>query len=211
LLAKIIILSKNGLVTQSSIAKNVGYTQQTISRKLKDMEDRKLIMREILKEGEIIRLTEEGERLLESCIRDLIEAITISRTLVIKGRVVSGLGEGRIFLSMPYYMESFKKMLGFEPYPGTLNVLIYDKLSLQNRILLDVSRHLLIPEFKDKDRVLGAVKAYPASINGLSPAAVVIPLRTTHPKSVIEVISPYKLREKLNLEDGSEVTIEVYL
>ncbi|MEM0373170.1 MAG: DUF120 domain-containing protein, partial [Sulfolobales archaeon] len=52
---------------------------------------------------------------------------------------------------------------------------------------------------------------YPASINGVTPAAVVIPLRTTHPKSIIEVISPYKLREKLNLEDGSEVMIEVYL
>ncbi|MEM1626236.1 MAG: DUF120 domain-containing protein [Sulfolobaceae archaeon] len=205
------MLSKNNLVTQSSIAKNVGLTQQTISRKLKEMEERKLIMREIFREGEIIRLTEEGEKLLESCIRDLIEAITISRILTIKGKVVSGLGEGRIFLSIPYYIESFKRILGFEPYPGTLNVLIYDKLSLQNRILLDVSRYLFIPEYRDKDRVLGAVKVYPASINGVTPAAVVIPLRTTHPKSIIEVISPYKLREKLNLEDGSEVMIEVYL
>ncbi|MEM0174073.1 MAG: DUF120 domain-containing protein, partial [Sulfolobaceae archaeon] len=140
------------------------------------MEERKLIMREIFREGEIIRLTEEGEKLLESCIRDLIEAITISRILTIKGKVVSGLGEGRIFLSIPYYIESFKRILGFEPYPGTLNVLIYDKLSLQNRILLDVSRYLFIPEYRDKDRVLGAVKVYPASINGVTPAAVVIPL-----------------------------------
>jgi riboflavin kinase len=175
------------------------------------MEDKKLITREITKEGEIIRLTEDGEKKLLECLSEILNSIMKFRVLEIKGKVVSGLGEGRLFLSLPYYRESFKKILGFEPYPGTLNILIYDKLSLMNRILLDVSKHLLIPEFKDKDRVLGAVKVYPANINNISPAAVVIPLRTTHPKSVIEIVSPYKLREVLRLEDGNDVTIEVFL
>lgn len=42
--------------------------------------------------------------------------------MIIEGEVVSGLGEGRYFLSLPPYKEIFKKILGFEPYEGTLNL-----------------------------------------------------------------------------------------
>ncbi|MCG2909081.1 MAG: CTP-dependent riboflavin kinase, partial [Stygiolobus sp.] len=70
---------------------------------------------------------------------------------------------------------------------------------------------IVIPEYKESNRVLGSVKAFPATVNSLSPAAVVIPARTTHPKSVVEIISPYYLRERLNLKDGDEVQIEIYL
>jgi len=101
--------------------------------------------------------------------------------------------------------------LGFEPYEGTLNLVIYDRISLENRLILDIVRGVLIPEYKEPNRVLGSVKAFPSSVNSLFPAAIVIPSRTTHPKSVIEVISPYYLREKLNLKDGDEISVEVYL
>ncbi|WP_274379011.1 CTP-dependent riboflavin kinase [Saccharolobus islandicus] len=198
-------------VTQSELAKMLNFSQQSISRKLKELEDDKLIVRIISKEGEIIRLTEEGERFLSSCLSSLKDAILSLHSLEIKGNIVSGLGEGKIFLSMDYYKNHINKVMGFDPYPGTLNIIIYDKLSLENRLLLDSSPSLIVPEYKQKDRVLGAVRLYPASINKLTPAAVVIPLRTIHPKSVIEVISPFHLREKLNLKDGNEVTIEVYV
>jgi len=141
----------------------------------------------------------------------MLQLILRTRTLHIKGKVTSGLGEGRIFLSLPYYMESFKKYLGFEPYAGTLNLVIYDRISLENRLILDVAKGIVIPEHKEPNRVLGSVKAFPSSINSLSPAAIVIPARTTHPKSVIEIISPYYLRERLSLKDGDEISIEVYL
>ncbi|AOL15650.1 riboflavin kinase [Sulfolobus sp. A20] len=175
------------------------------------MEEDKLIVRIISKEGEIIRLSEEGEKILNSCLSDLKEAILTLHTIQIKGKIISGLGEGRIFLSMEYYKTQISKLLGFEPYPGTLNVVIYDRQSIENRLMLESSPPLLVPEYKYKDRVLGAVKLYPASVNSLKPAAVVIPQRTTHPKSVVEIISPYYLREKLNLKDGDEIVIEAYV
>jgi len=49
----------------------LNFSQQSISRKLKELEDDKLIVRIISKEGEIIRLTEEGERFLSSCLSRL--------------------------------------------------------------------------------------------------------------------------------------------
>ncbi|MEM0263114.1 MAG: DUF120 domain-containing protein [Saccharolobus sp.] len=198
-------------VTQTELAKLLNLSQQSVSRKLKELEEDKLILRIVSKEGEIIRLTEEGERMLNSCLSNLSDAILTVHSLQIKGNVVSGIGEGRIFLSMEYYRNQITKLLGFEPYPGTLNIVIYDRQSLENRLLLDSSPSQIIPEYKQGDRVLGAVRLYPASINSLKPAALVVPLRTTHPKSVIEIISPFYLREKLNLKDGDEITVEVYI
>ncbi|WP_420807179.1 DUF120 domain-containing protein [Acidianus manzaensis] len=202
------LVKNKGEVTQQLLAKELGLSQQSVSRKLKDLESQNLIIRVESKEGEIIKLTEEGENLLVKCLEDINEALKYQHEIKIKGKVTSGLGEGRIFLSLPYYMESFKKFLGFTPYPGTLNVVIYDKCSFENRLSLDASRAIMIPEHKEEKRVLGAVKAFPAVVNQLQPAAIVLPLRTTHPKSVIEIISPYFLREKLNLKDGDEIIIE---
>ncbi len=212
LIAKIVCLSnKNGGVTQEALAKELSMSQQTVSRKLKELEERGLIRRTITSSGEIISLSEKGEELLSQCLELLKDAVTSTHVIKITGRVASGLGEGRIFLSIPYYKESFEKLLGFTPYPGTLNLVIYDRVSLENRLILDTERHILIKEFKSENRVLGAVKAFPASINGLRPAAIVLPLRSAHPKSVIEVISPYFLREKLNLKDGDDVEVEAYV
>ncbi|BCU71127.1 hypothetical protein KN1_24240 [Stygiolobus caldivivus] len=193
------------------MAKLLGISQQTVSRKLKELEDNGIITRAISKEGETIRLTEEGERAFRECVENLEEILKISRIIKIRAKVTSGLGEGKFFLSLPYYSEAFKKFLGFQPYPGTLNAVIYDRNSMENRLLLDANKGIVIPEHREPDRVLGSVKAFPASVNSLSPSAIVIPTRTTHPKSVIEVISPYFLREKLNLKDGDEIVIEVFL
>ncbi|AEB94598.1 DUF120 domain-containing protein [Metallosphaera cuprina] len=211
IIARIVLLSlKKKELTQQDIANELKMSQQSVSRKLKELEERNLIRRSLSKEGEMIRLAENGEKLLEDCIYMLRSTIISSHVLEIRGRATSGLGEGRIFLSLPYYMESFKKFLGFEPFPGTLNLTIYDRTSLENRLMLDVSKAVNIPEHKEENRVLGAVRAFPASVNGLKPAAVVFPLRSVHPKSVIEVIAPYNLRKELNIKDGDEVLIEAY-
>ncbi len=211
IVAKIISLSKSSEITQETLAKELNLSQQSVSRKLKELEDKGIIKRTITASGEIVSLTNKGEDLLSQCLSLIRDAIISSHALKIKGIVTSGLGEGKIFLSLPYYEDSFKKFLGFTPYPGTLNIVIYDRLSLENRIILDTEKHILIPEYKDENRVLGAVKVFPASINGTRPAAIVFPLRSTHPKSIIEVISPYYLREKLNIKDGNEVEIESYI
>ena len=199
------------LVKQEEIGKTLGLSQQSVSRILKDLESSGLIQRDITKEGEIIRLTQDGENRLASMLGEITKLIARNRIITLRGRVVSGKGEGSFFVSLPYYKEAFLKYLGFESYPGTLNLVLYDRQSIENRTLLDISKGIEIPEYREPDRILGSVKAFPASINGLSPAAVVLPSRTVHPRSIIEVISPYKLREKLGLKDGDEAEVEVLL
>ncbi len=208
-LAKIVSFSKDKeCVTQSEISKLLDISQQSVSRKLNELEEMKLISKSETKNGASISLTNEGEALLLQCLEMIKEAIETKRELRFKGKVVSGLGEGKIFLSIKYYEEEISRRMGFVPYPGTLNLNLYDKRSIENRIILDSSRGILIPEHKFEDRVLGAVKMFPATVNGIE-AAVIIPLRTVHPKSVIELISPFSIREKLKLKDGDEVEVIV--
>jgi riboflavin kinase len=207
-LSKIISASKGRPVSQNDLSKFLNMPQQTISRKLVEMERLGYIRRHFFPEGEIILPTEKGLSLLQECYIEIKETLELKYQMKLRGKVVTGLGEGKIFLSKEYYKEGFKRILGFVPYPGTLNVLINDEESMRNRIDLDTIRGLEIPEHKERDMVLGAVKAFPARIRSLE-AALVIPARTIHPRSVVEIISPYNLRRELSLSDGDEVEIEV--
>ena len=46
------------------------------------------------------------------------------------GRVVSGKGEGKYYMSLPPYKEKFKNILEFEPYEGTLNIKLGHEIDL---------------------------------------------------------------------------------
>jgi riboflavin kinase len=198
-------------ISQRELAKRIGVSQQTVSRILRKLEDMGYIERKPTSNGSNIKVLRQGILLIERNISYISEFFK-KRGYRIKlvGRVVSGLGEGKYYLSLPYYKESFKKYLGFDVYPGTLNVALESRY-LNDRLELDTTQGILIPRYADNLRTYGEVKAFLASINGLEPSALIIPFRTSHPKSIIEVISPYYLREKLSLKDGDKVEIEVLL
>lgn len=86
LIAKIVYLSlKSKEVTQQAIAQELNVSQQSISRKLKELEEKDLIRRSLSKEGEIIRVTENGEKILEDCLSMMRTTIISSHILEIKG------------------------------------------------------------------------------------------------------------------------------
>ncbi len=124
--------------------------------------------------------------------------------LKISGAVKSGLGEGKIFLSMRQYKEQIIEKLGFEPFEGTLNILILDK---DMEKLLKINGKVFVGGFKINGKEFGSACCIKAGLNGIN-GAVIMPQRTRH-KDIVEFISPVNLREKLNLEDGDKVTVEV--
>lgn len=109
-------------------------------------------------------------------------------------------------MSQQEYRQQFRRELGFDPYPGTLDIKL-DARSLELRsILLELpGKH--IEGFKASERTFGPVKCFPATLRGVK-AAVVLPARSHH-TDVIEVIAPKNLRKSLKLEDGDVVKIEV--
>jgi riboflavin kinase len=117
--------------------------------------------------------------------------------LKICGRVTSGLGKGKVFLSLEPYRKALRELLGEEVYPGTLNL----KVSLEEwRKIYQVST-LLIPSFILGERRYGQVKAVPVELDGKIPGAVLFPEKGIRP-AILEIACPLSLRDFLALKDG---------
>ncbi|ADC69141.1 CTP-dependent riboflavin kinase [Methanocaldococcus sp. FS406-22] len=124
--------------------------------------------------------------------------------MIIEGEIVSGLGEGRYFLSLPPYKEAFKKILGFEPFEGTLN------LKLDKEFDISKFEYIETEDFEFNGRRFFGVKVLPIEIlinNKKIDGAIVVPKKTYHSGNIIEIIAPIKLREQFNLKDGDTIKI----
>jgi len=195
------------------LAEKLNLSQQTVSRYLINLECKGWIKRTVTREGSLIRLTESGDlqlRAIRSALNSLFERKQ-PLSIVIEGIVFSGLGEGAYYVTRKPYREQFIKKLGFDPYPGTLNLKLTSEYDAQLRRELETKDGIEIHGFKNENRTYGPVKCFPAQINGKEKGAVIFALRTHYNSSVIEVIAPHCLRSTLKLKDGNKVKIEVFL
>lgn len=121
-----------------------------------------------------------------------------------QGVVTTGTGKGAYYMGMDVYQERFNDILGFYPYPGTLNleVDVPDREMFQSEITYT---HMDAPE-RDGER-LSAVDVYPVLVDGEIEGALLDLEITDHPASIVEVIAPINLREELGLEDGDTVVL----
>ncbi|MCX8171103.1 MAG: CTP-dependent riboflavin kinase [Candidatus Bathyarchaeota archaeon] len=130
-----------------------------------------------------------------------------SEYVIIEGFVSSGAGEGKKFSSLPWFKRQVNDILGFEPYPGTLNLTLTDDEggSLRKLLLNDNLGYRIIPENNYFPGVL-----YRAIVALSLPGGVIIPLIPEYPSTLIEVISPICLRKILNLKDGDKVEVKIF-
>ncbi len=195
-------------ISSKELADKINQSLQTAARKLKDLENDELIERTLTKDGQFIVITEKGKRRLYREYLDYKKIFEEDETITIKGKVFSGVGEGRYYVSLKGYKEQFKEKLGFDPYPGTLNLKI-PKEQLYFRRRLEEEDGILIEGFKTPDRTFGDVKAFKCKVNGIE-GAIVLPKRTHYPSDVLEVMAPVKLRN-YGIKDGDFVEVEVCL
>lgn len=127
------------------------------------------------------------------------------KKITLTGAVFSGGGEGRKFLELSWVKQQIKQKLGFAPYPGTLNVMLSEE-STQRRALLEKAHSINI--CPAEGYCIGAL--FNAFIGTLQ-CAIIVPDVPDYQKALLEVIAPHNLRETLQLEDGSEVTVTVNL
>ena len=121
----------------------------------------------------------------------------------IRGVVVSGLGEGSFFMSMPHYKKEIAKKAGFDAFPGTLNI----KTKKNNKILQKMAA-IRIEGFSDGRKKFGGANCYDAKIKNLK-CCVIVPDLTRHSEDIIEIISPVHLRSTLDLKDNDKITVEL--
>jgi riboflavin kinase len=201
-------LAKSGAIGEKkpfslrSLAKEFNTSPQTTLRLLERLEEKGMIEREVRGRKTYIELTEKALAFLEKLYEDLGKALYSG---IVIGEVVSGLGEGAYYVQM--YSERIREYLGFEPFPGTLNVrVIFPKTIFD--ALCNV-RPIIIPGFVRDGRTFGDVRAYRVKVNGIE-GAIVIPSRTIHPPKIAEIIAPVSIRKALGLKDGDRIKIEVF-
>ena len=195
-------------ISSFELSRQIGSSQQSASRYLLDLDKMGMITRELSIRKQLIQITHSGENVLHEEFLQYRQIFEYTDRIIFKGRVVSGLGEGRYYTEQDGYVQQFKEKIGFIPYPGTLNVEI-DFIERNKLKLLRNHNGITIDEFSTDDRSFGGVRCYMAKINDID-GAIVLPLRT-HYSNILEFISPVFLREKLNLSDGDTVDVVIFI
>ena len=120
------------------------------------------------------------------------------------GTIEKGAGQGAFFTSLDWVVEQFEAVMGFKPFPGTLNVRVLDKdLSKLDRFFSEEDFEIV----PDKPQFCSA-QLKKIRVNGIL-AAAIFPSDDVriHGKEIIEIMSNCHLKETLHLKDGDEVTI----
>jgi len=199
-------------ISTGFLAEKMGLSQQTASRHLSDLQRIGWIHRTITRDGSLVKITSAGNSQLVRVFSGL-GAILESRyppSITFDGIIFSGLGEGAYYVTREAYRKQFIEKLGFDPYPGTLNLKLVSEYDLRTRAELEGYPAIEISGFKNEDRTYGSVRCFQALINNKEKGALVCALRSHYNTSVIEIISPVYLRGRLKLKDGNKVKVEVF-
>lgn len=195
----------------TDVARGVEVSQQTASRRLIEMERLGLIERVKVGRNQRVRITKEGLGNLTGMHQVLKRVFdTPKKELVMNGTVFSGLAEGSYYMSLDGYRKQFRSKLGFDPFPGTLNLRVR-KEDLQVRRLLESYPFIHIEGFANEKRSYGAAKCYRAIVDEKVKGAILIPIRAHYGEDVVEIISTESLRKRLRLKDGDTVRVKVLL
>ena len=197
-------------VTTVELARRIGRSQQAASKHLEMLEEEGLVERYRRGRSTEVRLTAKG-------VIELVGLYLILRSMleeppesyVFTGTVFSGMGEGRYYMSLDGYRRQFAEKLGFEPYPGTLNVRLESPAQSMQLRELTMRGGIRVKGFTDGVRTYGDVTCYRALVEDVA-GAIVVAERTHYDYTVLEVIAPVNLREALGLRDGDSVSVRAF-
>lgn len=191
------------------IANNSDVSQQTASRRLIEMQKQGLVEKSTNGRALRIKITREGLNGLSEMYKVLKPVFEApEKDLVMEAVVFTGLSEGSYYMSLEGYRKQFRSKLGFDPFPGTLNLRL-TKEGVSERRELEKYPFVTIDGFADKDRTYGGARCYPVSVDKKVRGAIVMPIRAHYGDDVIEIIAPDNLRRQLHLKDGDVVKVRV--
>jgi riboflavin kinase len=199
-------------ISSAALGRSLSLTQQAASRRLLELEKRGMIDRRHAGRGFSVKLTDRGLEEVHAFYGSLKGAMEgRSSEFQFRGKVFTGLGEGGYYVSLHGYAKQFLGRLGFEPFPGTLNLRLSSPAQMEQRRQLQFLKGIEIQGFDDGSRTYGPVTCFRAKFEKDYPAAVLGIERTHYDDSVMEVISAVNLRKTLGLREGDECSVTVYL
>ncbi|MGQ0536064.1 MAG: DUF120 domain-containing protein [Methanobacteriota archaeon] len=207
-LARLGGLTEDVVISSGELAKRLGTSQQTASRKILELLREGLLVRRMGARRQLLRISDAGGRVLFREFAEYQGLFEKPARVELAGVVSTGLGEGQYYVTRKGYADQFQAKLGFTPYPGTLNLTV-DRAERERLFQLSGEYGIPIEGFVTEDRTFGGARCLLASVADV-PGAVILPLRTHH-ADVLELISPHRLRERLQLKDGDSVSVVVSL
>ncbi|MDK2463937.1 MAG: CTP-dependent riboflavin kinase [Candidatus Korarchaeota archaeon] len=190
----------------------MGLPRTTLARWIAEARSQGLV--EVRGEGRVkkVEFTKKGRELLKKLSEELQLAFEeLESPVEITGVVFSGMGEGAYYVSRSGYKREFLRLLGYEPFPGTLNLRIASTRDLEAIRRWKVSSTpVMVPAFREGGRTFGAVRVYRVSIPGFQqPVHAIYAERRHYSDDVLELISPENLREVLKLKDGDPLVVRL--
>jgi riboflavin kinase len=119
---------------------------------------------------------------------------------IVKGKIVSGKGEGSNYIQLPWVRKQITDKTGFTPYDGTLNIMLFDACEVSQR--LQCSKYAEITPAKG----FFSAKLFKAKLRNVE-CAILIPQIPDYPKDILEIVAPENLKSKLHVKDGEVVEL----
>ena len=197
-------------ITTSSLGKNIKKSQQAASKHLLELEQNLFIERIVSGRNISVKITSKGFSEMVKLSAILQKSLDSSPShVILKGILVSGMGEGAYYMGLKGYTKQFKPKIGYIPFLGTLNIKLDQKIHQEAIKQFEILEGIKIKSFSDGKRTYGWVKCFPAKLNNSINCELIILERTHHDASIIELISKVCIRETGKLKDGSKVSIKI--
>jgi riboflavin kinase len=129
------------------------------------------------------------------------------KTATVQGIVSSGQGQAARFVDLPWAKTQIEKLLGFTPYPGTLNVRVTRAEATRlKRVLAQSPGVEIVPK-----QGFYRARCFGVMIMNKAHGAIITPQTPDYPVDIVEIVAPVHLRALLSLRDGSPVRITITL
>ena len=197
-------------ITTSSLGRNIKKSQQAASKHLLELENSDFIERIANGRKMSVKITPKGYSEMVKLSHELQKSLrSSSSNVLLKGTLVSGMGEGAYYMSLKGYTKQFKIKIGYIPFPGTFNVKLGKKEYTEAIRQFEGMDGMHIHGYSDGKRTYGWVKCFKAKLNSSFDCELIRLERSHHDTSTIELISKSNLRKIAKLSDGSKVTIMI--
>lgn len=123
-------------------------------------------------------------------------------SIELRGTVCDGQGVAKGFTALDWVRVQFRAKVGFDPYPGTLNLRTQDAAQLAC-----IRATPGIPIMPDSAKSCPA-QAWRVRVAGQVIAAWILPDVPGYPADVLELMAPVSLRQALGLKTGDSVVVE---
>jgi|APLak6261659120_1056016.scaffolds.fasta_scaffold76888_1 riboflavin kinase, archaea type len=127
--------------------------------------------------------------------------------MAVEGELCSGLGEGAVFTRIDWVVREFREKLGYEPYPGTLNLSLSGEAWARIREQLQQAAGIAIVP----PQGFCAAKCFEVLINDCLEGAAVLPDVDDYPADKLEIVAAVAVRQELRLRDGDRVSLRVHI